>query len=89
MLLFKYLRVLRKMSFQTTGDTKSGLGLLSMSSLTMPAYSIMSNNTSLTTKEGIRVTHLDAGDGDHQVEYCKFRHHNYLERQQFFYHSNP
>jgi hypothetical protein len=55
MLLFRYPRVLK-----TAGGTPSEPGLSRMSSITVPTYTIMSNDLSLIVEEDFSLFHVDA-----------------------------
>jgi hypothetical protein len=56
------------MSFQTTKDTSSELGLLSTFSTMVTSYSIMRSDTGLNVEEETRVYNLNMADGEHRAK---------------------
>jgi hypothetical protein len=80
MLQFRYQRVLRRMSFQKTRGIPFELGLSSMFSIIMPAYSIMKDGISLTAEDSTTVNDLDGADGDQTTNYSRIQLHYFLGR---------
>jgi hypothetical protein len=69
------------------GGTLSGLGPSPMSSIIVPAFSIIRDGISSIIGDRIRVYDLDTVDREHLVKF-KFRYHNCLGKQLYYCHRN-
>jgi hypothetical protein len=74
MLLFRYRRVLWRMSYPTIRDTLCELGLSHMSFTTERAYTIMTIDISSIAVKDINPSHLDATGSKKPLEEYKFRY---------------